>query len=117
MEAGRYWVGDLCYVLSDDEWDDVCELTIKGNNVIDGEFQLPSGKRFSMISTEYGDGTYDDQYGNSYPVDSGSLGCILLSDISEVSDLGNVHNFSTNFACSRDEDGVVRIGHIFIPTS
>ena len=80
MKAGTYYVGDLCYVMHED-WDEVCALTINGNRAIGGEFNLKDGRRFAIYNTMYGDGTYHDQYNNEYWVDSGSIGCILLSDI------------------------------------
>jgi hypothetical protein len=83
MRAGTYYVGDLCYVLHD-EWDEACKLMFAGrddHNCNQGEFNLSDGRRFAIYSTAYGDGTYEDQNGRSYGVDSGSIGCILLSDI------------------------------------
>lgn len=91
MPAGKYYVGDLCYVLHD-EWDEVCEIifnTPEPHGVLDGEFTLKDGRRFAIYSTFYGDGTYFDNYGREYGVDAGSIGCILLDDI----DLGNTDNF------------------------
>ena len=55
MRPGKYYVGDLCYVM-DDEWDDVCSLIIQGNECVDGEFTLPDGRRFASYGTMYGDG-------------------------------------------------------------
>jgi hypothetical protein len=81
MPEGIYYIGDLCYVMDDAEWLEVCDLTIQGSRVIDGEFQLKDGRRFAMYGTAYGDGTYYDQYGHSYSVDSGSIGCIRMADI------------------------------------
>lgn len=83
MPAGRYWVGDLCYVL-DDVWDEVWRLC-------DGVHTLADGRRVAIFSTVHGDGIYDDDDGNEYAVDSGSLGCILADDIRDTSasdDLG-----------------------------
>lgn len=80
MKVGTYYVGDLCYVMHED-WDEVCQLTIQHNRAIGGEFTMADGRKFAMYNTMYGDGTYHDQYNNEYWVDSGSIGCILLSDI------------------------------------
>jgi hypothetical protein len=52
-----------------------------GNYVLDGEFKLANGVRFALHSTAYGDGTYQDQEGRSYPVDAGLIGCIRLEDV------------------------------------
>ena len=31
MPLGKYYIGDLCYVMSDEEWEQVCRITIVGN--------------------------------------------------------------------------------------
>ena len=123
MNAGKYYVGDLCYVLHD-EWDEVCELLFAGRNdhgCNQGEFNLKDGRRFSIYNTAYGDGRYYDQNGGQYDVDAGSIGCILLSDI----DLNNTDNFtsggeivefSKDFTTSNDEDGNITIGKLTIAT-
>ena len=125
MPAGRYYIGDLCYVMSDDEWDEFCSLTIKGNRCIDGEFNMPDGRRFATYGTAWGDGVYYDYYGNSYSVDAGLIGCILVSDIKEklddISDLGNVIDFQASFVTSGgrgepDWNGVIQFGKIMIET-
>ena len=35
MEKGKYYIGDLCYVIKGDNWDEVCSLTYPytGKNV------------------------------------------------------------------------------------
>ena len=87
MPAGRYWVGDLCYVLHDAWSAALSELWRSG----DGVHTLPDGRRLAMFTTVHGDGIYDDDDGNGYAVDSGTLGCILADDIRDESactDLG-----------------------------
>jgi len=56
MPAGKYYVGDLCYVMDSDEWSQVCSLIIQGEKLLDGEFELPDGRRFAIYSTHWGDG-------------------------------------------------------------
>lgn len=90
MQAGTYYVGDLCYVLHE-KWDAVCDLIIQDNSCLDGEFNLPDGTRFAIQSTAYGDGSYQDNDGRGYSVDAGSIGCVKLSDI----DLDVKENFLT----------------------
>ena len=64
----------------------------------------------------YGDGTYPDQYGFKYGVDSGSIGCIRLEDIrGGVSEEGSIVVFSQQFETG-EKNGVIRIGHIEIDT-
>ena len=126
MQAGEYYIGDLCYVMTDKEWDEFCSLTIKGNQCIDGEFELKDGRRFATYSTKHGDGLYKDQFGRDYSVDAGLIGCIKLSDIKaekydDISELGNISEFKIDFTTSGgrgnpDWDGVICIGGIKIQT-
>lgn len=128
MPAGKYYIGDLCYVMSDDEWEEFCSITIDGNNVRDGEFQLGDGRRFATYTTAYGDGVYHDQYGHSYSVDAGLIGCILIDDIhiekyeKSLLDLGSIMEFDNSFATSGgrgDEgwEGLIQFGHVMIETN
>jgi hypothetical protein len=119
MQAGKYYIGDLCYVMHD-KWDEFCDLTIKGHECLDGVFTMQDGTVFSTYGTKYGDGTYQDQNGNSYPVDAGLIGCILVDSISpeERDNLpyGNVHDFSLPFHTSSDDAGNISFGEVVIPT-
>ena len=121
--AGAYYVGDLCYVIPDALWDDVCNLIIIDDQVLDGEFEL-KGQKFAIYSTAYGDGVYRDQLQREYPVDAGSIGCIsveslaaLGADTSNVieNELGQIIEFDRSFTCYYD-DGTIRFGQIAIAT-
>lgn len=125
MPAGVYYVGDLCYVMSDDEWDEFCSLTIKGNDCIDGEFNMKDGRRFATYGTKFGDGEYLDQFRNIYSVDAGLIGCIRFEDIKAVkyenyNNLGKIIEFKNDFVtsgdCGQDWDGVITIGELRIAT-
>lgn len=133
MPAGKYWVGDLCYVMHE-EWDEVCGLFFKDRNdqgCNQGEFTLKDGRRFASFNTKWGDGSYLDQYGNSYGVDAGLIGCIRIDDIREYSIAsdaegpfagGHIVEFATDFEVSgndtdrRDWSGIIRIGPLTIDT-
>ena len=121
MKSGTYYLGDLCYVLNDSTWSEVCSLVLNGNSVVDGEFNLPDGRRFAMYSTAYGDGTYEDQEGSEYCVDSGSIGCILLDDVDrddwveQITGGATVH-FPEPFTTGA-QDGVIQIGEYLIDTA
>lgn len=104
MPAGKYYVGDLCYVLHA-EWDAVCEKIIDGHNVVDGIFTLDNGVTFASLTTKYGDGTYTDNQGREYMVDAGLIGCVALDKI----DLENPDNFLAGGSVIEfDEDFVVK---------
>ena len=118
MKAGKYYIGDLAYVMHP-EWDEFCSLTISGNNVLDGEFNLKDGRRFATFTTKWGDGTYKDEQGRSYGVDAGLIGCIAVDDIttSELENLtdGHIVEFVQDFS-TFSAGGIIRIGSICIDT-
>jgi len=118
MKAGTYYIGDLCYVMHP-EWDEFCSLTISGNNVLDGEFNLKDGRRFATFTTKWGDGTYKDEQGREYGVDAGLIGCINVKDIapSELENLkdGHVVEFVQDFS-TFSAGGIIRIGSVCIDT-
>ena len=130
LPAGKYYVGDLCYVMHK-EWDEVCGLFFKDRDdhgCNEGEFNLKDGRRFASFNTKYGDGAYYDQFGDEYGVDAGLIGCIALNDIDLTNDDnfirgGQIIEFVSDFSVSgsqglsrKDWDGVIRIGHIVIKT-
>lgn len=92
MKAGNYYIGDLCYVMNDDEWREVCSLTLTGYKSKEGVFTLSDGRMFACFNTKYGDGTYptnvarwsDSEQTIVFDVDSGTIGCMLVDDISEL---------------------------------
>jgi hypothetical protein len=120
MPAGKYYIGDLCYVMSDD-WDEVCELTIKDSKVINGEFEMKDGRRFAMYSTKYGDGLYRSNMGTKHAVDSGTIGCILVDDIIDIpkfeidGKLGTVVTIDRTFSTA-ERDGLIVFGDVIINT-
>lgn len=125
MPAGRYYVGDLCYVIRDrSDWDAVVANAFPDDGDgrgVDGEFTLPDGRRYAMFSTAYGDGTYTDAEGRRYLVDAGSIGCIRLEDIRDLDDEriffdgGQIIEFPIPFEC--DSNGfLITFGHVYINT-
>ena len=108
-----YFIGDMCYVLTDDEWDTLCaQVPSKGDMLddiesedgYDNEFFLDverlsayavsldgedyeAARPFVCFSTAYGDGQYNDLDGNPYAVDSGTIGMIDVRYISDSAKL------------------------------
>lgn len=123
MPAGKYWVGDLCYVMHP-QWRECCDLffppgqdNYRGNQ---GVFKLANGVRFALFSTAYGDGCYEDTKGREYPVDAGSIGCIRVEDIADDSESfwlegGNIIDFEHDFEVGSDGKEL-RFGHVRIDT-
>lgn len=119
MPAGKYYIGDLCYVMHD-KWDAFCEVTIQKGKVLYGKFDV-EGVEVCQFGTMYGDGEYPDQFGRIYSVDAGLIGCIMVGDIVECKDnnvkLGHVVEFAEPFECYVDNDnGRLYFGHICIET-
>ena len=119
MKAGKYFIGDLCYVLSS-KWNEVCDLTISGHECLEGKFTMSDGTEFAMFGTAHGDGYYHDQRGNGYPVDSGSIGCVLFDKIDDIDKeylerSGTVLDIPNDFEVEA-ENGVISIGPITINT-
>ena len=117
MPPGKYYIGDLCYVMHK-EWDEACELFFDGRDdhgCNQGAFKLADGREFANFNTKYGDGFYYVG-GCSFGVDSGSIGCIKVEDIrEELPEDAFVMTFDRDFWCYRD-DGVLHFGHIAIDT-
>ena len=79
MTRGRYWIGDLSSVLSENAWKEVCALNTTGN----GHFVLKNGRVLSIFTFPNGDGLYPDEEGRMYAVDSGTIGITLVDGLQE----------------------------------
>lgn len=117
MPAGKYYIGDLCYVMHN-EWEEACELFFAGRTDLlcnEGKFKLADGREFVNFNTKYGDGEYFDGL-FSYGVDSGSIGCIRVEDVREELPPGAVvMAFLEDFECYRDDNMLV-FGYVEINT-
>lgn len=124
MPAGKYYIGDLCYVLHD-SWYEFCDITISDHKCLEGEFNFKDGRRFASFSTKWGDGQYEDQYARTYAVDAGLIGCISVRDIDQgLIEMttgvgprfgGQIHIFDKDFNCY-EEDGKIHIGDVVVDT-
>lgn len=117
FEPGKYWIGDLCYVM-DDKWDEVCDAMIDGHDVKEGGFVLKDGTEFAMFNTAWGDGTYLDNSGHEYPVDSGGIGIIKFDDVTAANvhvELGRIVEFKSPFI-AENVDGIIYFGKLSINT-
>jgi hypothetical protein len=125
MQAGTYYIGDLCYVMHP-EWEEFCSLTINDRECLDGEFSLADGRRFATYGTAWGDGSYPTNVSDELiGVDAGLIGCIRVEDIAEEGrenlSLGIIVEFKEDFQTSggRGElgwDGVIKFGHVRVET-
>jgi len=127
VPAGTYYIGDLCYVINDDVWDEVCNAMFPdGIHPKDGLIEV-RGHQMISFSTMWGDGMY---YGHGYefPVDAGLIGLISMDSLdenalggkrdneAEIADFGAIVEFKEDFECYSD-NGYLVFGHIGIDTA
>lgn len=128
MKEGLYYIGDLCYVMHD-VWDEVCNLLDESQQTsgsIEGEFTLKDGRQFAIYNTQYGDGEYETDGDGNCCVDSGTIGCILKSDIrdnqyseEQMRNLAVFVNMMEPFETGAEYDGdekILSFGHFNIYT-
>lgn len=128
LKAGAYYIGDPCYVYNNEHpqadslWREFCdkfyELEKKASAVINVD-----GADFFVGDTSYGDGTYIDNYGREYGVDSGTIG-ITLAEIKEKEYFDKMTSESGGHFIAFEKDfeaeinnGIFIFGHIKINTS
>jgi hypothetical protein len=78
LPPGTYYIGDPCYVFNDRDWKIICDNCLDDLGIID-IFK----HKFFMEGTTYGDGTYHDNFGRSYPVDAGLIGAVPIELIAK----------------------------------
>ena len=121
MPAGKYYVGDLCYVMHGERWTMFCDATCqKDGTMLNGKFFV-DGVNVVFFNTLYGDGEYADNNGRMYPVDAGLIGVIAFEDIDHGNPenstrWGHVIEFPEAFECLDGGDGQLVFGKIVIET-
>lgn len=117
LPAGTYYIGDLCYVIGkeDKDWMDFLNNSFwrvapeRGPNC-GGPVDYKGHKGFAAY-TAHGDGCYQDQWYNEYPVDAGMIGIIPVEacevELEQITKrkLGHVATFTSEVLCRRDEYG------------
>jgi hypothetical protein len=108
FKAGEYYIGDLCYVLSDDHFDDVLDGTgYLGNKMKESE-------EFPIFAVNHcDDGKYKDDFGREYSVDSGTIGIVQAELIDNISVGGHIIEFESDFKVGLENDHFI-CGHIKI---
>lgn len=92
-KTGKFYIGDVCYVLNDTIYDNIWgEKYNYANGMINAGVNS-----FLVHGTQFGDGVYPDQFGNTYPVDAGVIGVVPYelidpSKLQEAYRLGQIVN-------------------------
>tara|TARA_Y100000739_G_C20197169_1_gene279378 strand:+ start:77 stop:532 length:456 start_codon:yes stop_codon:yes gene_type:complete len=124
LPAGKYYVGDPCYVIPDERWSTFCKAKYTDSNKPPkvGVFWLPEGTKYANFDTKYGDGLYESsgKTEQMFYVDSGSIACIpvdaLPNDKVEIAK-GHVIHFDKKFFVGYDaENGMIMYDNLYIPT-
>jgi hypothetical protein len=126
--AGEYYIGDPCYIIPDEDWDNLCKNTnywgegdnrfpIKDEDVVnfdDGLYHWEGRTCFAAF-TKYGDGCYGDKKGNvMVGVDSGLIGIIPIKKGDEIEGLFYPYTLLRTFGKKFlvwEEDGVFHFGN------
>lgn len=114
MPAGTYLIGDPCYIIPNEDWDNFVE-TVHDNQIC--KFTLSSGEEILVwySHTEFGDGEYtaESYHGeHQLPVDSGTIGIVQKFN-GETPITSGVFEYSTQkkFTLeSKDDSGKITIG-------
>ncbi len=123
MPAGKYFVGDPCFVVKDEMWMDwlkAADYTHNRHLVAD----TPDGYQVVGFNTAHGDGIYYDQFGTQYGVDAGLIGLVpyehnpehISAEVEKFSIRCHLVTFDSPFVASVDENGNMQFGHITIIT-
>ncbi len=123
VPAGKYLLGDPCYVIRDKDWLDFCNQHSYNETDNNACVTLNDSTQVVAFSTYYGDGCYTDQNGNSFPVDAGLIGLVPISYIEESTqknltdyrDLCTLVEFEEDALCFT-VDGILTFGNYIIDT-
>lgn len=98
---GKYYIGDLCYVLGDDVYDKVF-----GEQGYEGGLYKQEGTAnfFLVDNTAYGDGLYIGSDRREFAVDAGIIGITPASCMAKNDGGGQVYTFNDPVEC-RFKDG------------
>lgn len=136
LPAGKYFIGDPCYVIRDEDWSDILDETrffglyatekammeddYSAKDEQNGIFKY-KGHKLAASSTAYGDGEYHSNVGTKFSVDAGLLAAVpmALVDMTAYGDtlekLGAFVEMEEDFDVDYN-DGVITFGHIEIYT-
>ena len=112
VPAGRYYLGDPCYVIRDNDWIPLLENC---NYFIDHPVGKVGGYDIVAFSTKHGDGTFYDQHKNEYGVDAGLIGLVPVAYGGQPDHGNREIEFKSLTLCTND-DGVFDFGGIKINT-
>ena len=120
VPAGTYFLGDPCYAVPDNLWNDLLESCDFFQDSAFGRITV-DGKEYKVLgfNTAFGDGCYTGSDGFSYGVDAGLIGLTpaeLCTDADFNPELGTFITFDSPTVCT-NVDGDMRFGDITVDTT
>lgn len=120
VPAGKYVLGDPCYVVPNDDWDTLLQSCgYFAENPI-GFILREDRSRINILAfnTKWGDGCYYDNKRRVYPVDAGIIGLVPLdyADASAFDEDTVIVEFTRPTKCTKQEGGDLVFGDIVIDT-
>jgi hypothetical protein len=120
VPAGKYFLGDPCYAVPDELWDDLLNDAKYFQKKATGKV---AGHRVVSFNTAYGDGCFAASDGCSYCVDAGMIGLTPVELIKtnqrysdeQLKSLGRFVEFNDKTECAANR-GRMRFGDIVIDT-
>ena len=121
VPAGKYVLGDPCYVVPNDDWDELLQSCgYFAENCI-GFVRREDRSRINVLAfgTMWGDGCYFDNKGREYPVDAGLIGLVPLAyaNHEELDEDTVIVEFTKPTKCTKHEGGRLVFGDIVIDTN
>ena len=124
FKRGKYYVGDPCYVVADDNWMKLIDSTgcfgsenyNNPPNWDHGKFTYNGADCYAHGTAE-GDGEFQDNYNRTYGVDAGLIGVIpFVACDGDFLEGGNIVEFENDFIVYYD-NGRFIFGNIIIDTN
>ena len=117
LAPGEYYIGDPCYVIDHEKWDEFC------GELWDAQKRRRTIFTFdnydvAVMQTEWGDGQYESSEGIDLGVDAGIIGAIPMELITrgDPYDDGMVVTFNDAFECS-NKNGTLWFGAVWVETN
>ncbi|MDR2866927.1 MAG: hypothetical protein LBV13_05985 [Methanomassiliicoccaceae archaeon] len=119
LPAGRYYIGDACYMIRDwSDWSEFCSTF----GIVNSIREL-RGQKVCRIGTAHGDGSYRSNIGKVFDVDSGAISCVpekLVDEMPEKTRPKKIEEyvaveFLEEFTCAYI-NGVIVFGNVHILT-
>jgi hypothetical protein len=96
LPAGKYYIGDLCYVLGDDVYAKIFGGTEYKSGIYE---EKNTGRTFLVSGTAYGDGLFVGSDFKEYTVDAGIIGICSASLMAKNDGGGHVYTFDKEVTC------------------